>query len=156
MHLIKSLVLAISLGFLGTALAHEDIQQQCADLVLGYAYHRDNFNAEEFSQLFTEDAELTVGGQTWVGREEIRGRIAGLDNGSSIRHLMSTVRIVPVDEDHATGVSYATIYRADAGVSEVSGPLIIGEYHDDFVRGDDGWKIAKRVLHTVYTSASPE
>ena len=149
----KTLALVIWLLTISPAFGHEDIHQQCIDLVLGYAYHRDNFNAEEFSQLFTEDASLTVGGQTWVGREEIRGRIQELRNGSTIRHLMSTMRIVPDGEDRATGVSYVTIYNAPPGVTEVEGFLLIGEYHDEFVRTEEGWKIQTRELRPVYRYA---
>jgi uncharacterized protein (TIGR02246 family) len=128
------------------------VYRACTNLVYGYAYHRDQFNADEFANLFTENASLTVVGQTWVGREDIRQRIEGLKTGSSIRHEMSTIRIVPVDDDHATGVSYATIYSAPAGEYSVSGFVLMGEYHDDFVRTAEGWKISKRVLVQKYTS----
>ena len=64
---------------------------------------------------------------------------------------MSTIHIVPVDSDHATGVSYATIYSAPAGESSVSSFALMGEYHDEFVRTAEGWKISKRVLVQKYT-----
>ena len=54
--------------------ASDDVYWACSNLVTDYAYHRDNFNAKEFSELFTEDASLTVVNQTWVGRSEIEQR----------------------------------------------------------------------------------
>lgn len=133
------------------AQAEEEVYRACENLIVGYAYHRDNFNADDFANLFTADASLTVVGQTWTGQDEIRARIEGLKTGSTIRHEMSTIRIVPIDADHATGVSYATIYSAPEGETSVSGFALMGEYHDDFVRTAEGWRIAKRVLVQKYS-----
>lgn len=131
--------------------ATDDVYWACSNLVTDYAYHRDQFNAKEFAELFTEDASLTVVSQTWVGRADIEQRIEGLKTGSTIRHEMSTIRIVPIDADHATGVSYATIYSAPAGETTVRGFTLMGEYHDEFVRTAQGWKISKRVLVSKYS-----
>lgn len=149
----KNFLLVVTLLFttVSTSFADEEMYRACTNLVYGYAYHRDHFNAEEFADLFTEDASLTVGGQTWVGRADIRQRIEGLKTGSTIRHEMSTIRIVPIDADHATGVSYITIYSAPAGETSVSGFSMMGEYHDEFVRTADGWKISKRILMQKYS-----
>jgi len=151
--MIKKLVLiaAVYLTCISGSFAQTDVYWACSNLVTDYAYHRDQFNAEEFANLFTEDASLTVVSQTWVGRDNIEQRIEGLKTGSTIRHEMSTIRIVPVDENHATGVSYATIYSAPAGETSVSGFALMGEYHDEFVRTAEGWKISKRVLVSKYS-----
>jgi uncharacterized protein (TIGR02246 family) len=145
------LIAAFCLSFSSTGFATEDVYWACSNLVTDYAYHRDQFNAKEFASLFTEDASLTVVNQTWVGREDIEQRIEGLKTGSTIRHEMSTIRIVPIDENNATGVSYATIYSAPLGETSVSGFALMGEYHDEFVRTADGWKISKRVLVQKYS-----
>ena len=128
-----------------------DVYRDCSNLVTDYAYYRDRFDAVGFSNIFTEDASLTVGHQTWVGRDNIRARIEGLDQSGSIRHLMSTIRIEPIDELHAAGVSYATIYTAAAGANSTEGFAVIGEYHDNFVLTDEGWKISKRELKSVFS-----
>lgn len=129
----------------------EDVYRDCINLVTDYAYYRDQYDAASFSSLFTEDASLTVGNQTWHGRDNIRQRIEGLDSSTTIRHLMSTIRIEPVDELHATGVSYATIYTAADGSGTTEGFAIMGEYHDEFVLTEAGWKIQTRVLHPVFS-----
>lgn len=151
--MIKRLMLIAALCFSAstTSFAAEDVYRACSNLVTDYAYHRDQFNAIEFANLFTEDASLTVVNQTWIGRPDIEQRIEELKTGSTIRHEMSTIRIVPVDDDHATGVSYATIYAAPAGETSVSGFALMGEYHDEFVRTAEGWKISKRVLISKYS-----
>ncbi len=151
--MLKKLILTTVFYFsqLTASFAADNVYWACSNLVTDYAYHRDQFNAKEFSELFTEDASLTVVNQTWVGRENIAQRIEGLKTGSTIRHEMSTIRIVPVDENHATGVSYATIYSAPAGETSVSGFALMGEYHDEFVRTAEGWRISKRVLVQKYS-----
>ena len=150
--MIKRTLLLVSLcfAFIPSSFA-EDVYRDCINLVTDYAFHRDRYDAASFSALFAEDASLTVGNQTWEGRDNIRRRIEGLDSSSPIRHLMSTIRIEPIDELHATGVSYATIYTSAAGSTSAEGFAIIGEYHDEFVRTDKGWKIQKRVLHPVFS-----
>lgn len=150
--MLKRLLLIVSLSFgLIPAAYAGDVYRDCINLVTDYAYHRDRFDAAEFSNLFTEDASLSVGNQTWEGRSNIRARIEGLDKSGSIRHLMSTIRIEPIDELHARGVSYATIYTAAAGSNSTEGFAIIGEYHDRFVLTDDGWKISNRELKSVFS-----
>ena len=153
--MIKRLLLIAALMFSTSpaSFGADDVYWACSNLVTDYAYHRDQFNAKEFANLFTEDASLTVVNQTWEGRNEIEKRIEGLKTGSTIRHEMSTIRIVPIDADHATGVSYATIYSAPAGETTVKGFALMGEYHDEFVRTPEGWKFSKRVLFSKYSLA---
>ena len=144
------LFIVLNIGLIPSSQA-SDVYRDCINLVTDYAYYRDRFDAIGFSNLFTEDASLKVGNGTWEGRSNIRARIEGLDSSGSIRHLMSTIRIQPVDALNATGVSYATIYTAAAGSNSTEGFAIIGEYHDSFVLTDDGWKISNRELRSVFS-----
>ena len=66
--------LALLFAFIPAAYA-EDVYRDCSNLVTDYAMYRDRFDAEAFSNLFTEDASLTVLGQTWEGRNSIRERM---------------------------------------------------------------------------------
>lgn len=64
---------------------------------------------------------------------------------------MSSIRINPIDADHATGVSYAVIYSAPSGSHEITGPALIADYIDRYVRTEDGRKIAHRELKTTFS-----
>lgn len=139
----KSLLVAFLLTFTHFSYG-ASIEQECTNLVLDYAYYRDRPEPEAFANVFAEDAVLTVGADSWTGRAAIRERLNGAENGPKYRHLMSTIRIFPVDENHATGVSYVTVYNAPKGATTVEGFAAIGEYHDEFVRTDEGWKIQSR------------
>jgi len=141
------------------------MQRACENLVLDYAYYRDRPDAVELANLFTEDARFFFRGNTFIGREKIRARVAAGADGPTFRHLMSTIKIFPEDADHAHGVSYVTVYTAARASSaefvepEVKAPLPvenfagIGEYHDKFVRTPDGWKISHRSYVPVFVPA---
>ncbi len=136
--------------------ADDAIRAACTELVLNYAFHRDRLQARPFAQLFTTDAQLLVLGATFVGRQAIYQRLADTradDQALSTRHMMSTIRIFAEDNNHATGISYVTLYAAPAakGIpAEVDGFLIVGEYHDNFVRTADGWKIRRREFVPIF------
>ena len=121
-------------------------EDACRQLIMDYAWYRDHPDASAYAALFTEDAELSILGETFKGRGAIAPRLPA-SSGSTV-HLMSTIRITKVNDDSATGVSYVTVYTAPAGAGPhtVSGYAAIGEYHDDFRRTDSGWQIAKRDL----------
>lgn len=48
------------------------LTQDCTNLVLDYAYYKDRPDPENYANIFAEDASLSVGGETWVGRDAIR------------------------------------------------------------------------------------
>ncbi len=127
------------------------IRAACEDLVLDYAYYRDRQDPAEaaagVAAVFSEDATLTVLGQTFVGKNAIYNRLAQQTNPQLTQHLMSTIRIFPVSATTATGVSYATVYVATKPAADgnpAEGFATVGEYHDKFELTDSGWRIAQR------------
>lgn len=124
--------------------------EQCRQRVHDYAYFWDHSDTEGFAELFTEDATLTLAGQTFSGRTAIVERMA--EPGPVMRHLVSTVRVTAAGEGAASGISYVTVHMArpaDEGLPETDGFLLIGEYHDRFEIGPDGCRIAERKLVPV-------
>lgn len=131
------------------------IKLACENLVLDYATHRDQRNSQAFAQLFTDDGTLLLNGETFTGHPALAQRLEGPSSQRS-RHMMSNIRITVQDESHATGVSYALIFIGsakayqDSGPSQISSFTAMGEYHDDFVLTDAGWRIAKRRFVPVF------
>lgn len=144
------LAFGIILLFTAPTLYADDIQDAGAALVISYAQHRDNYDAESFANLFTEDGVLIIGNNRWEGRDAIRARIEALDSRTTIRHHMSSIRITQIDDNHASGVSYAVIYSSPPGSNEISGPALIGDYVDQYVRTEAGWKISHRELKSIF------
>ena len=132
--------------------SHRQIEQACTDLVLDYAYYRDLLAADTVAELFTEDAQMLVLGDEFVGRDAIRARLEAGRTGPLYRHLMSTIRIFVDSADHARGVSYVTVHAAPPGdlPRPLGQPVGVGEYHDEFVRTADGWKIKRREFVPVF------
>lgn len=131
----------------------EAIEAACESLVLDYAYYRDREDlqlaAQGVAAVFTEDATLTVSGQSFTGRQAIHDRIADQTDPPLFAHLMSTIRIFPQSATKATGVSYATVYvapRPAQGSALAEGFAAVGEYHDEFRLTEQGWRIAKRTF----------
>lgn len=129
--------------------ATERIKRACENLVMDYARHRDQAQGAALAQLFTEDAELSVNGETFIGRKALLTRFAAPAT-QRFRHMMSNVHITVTGHKQAIGVSYALIFvgpidkqNPDAPIT-VSNFVAMGEYQDTFVLTDAGWRIASR------------
>ena len=137
------------------------IEQSCERLVLDFAYFSDHRENEALAKLFTPDGTMTrPSGDTLVGRKAILKEYQSRPAGRITRHLCTNIRIVVESEDRARGLTYALVYSALANEPPLQhfGPKVeprqlIGEFEDEFVRTDDGWKIASRrarfVMHTA-------
>ena len=69
--------------------------------------------------------------------------------------MMSTIRITPLSNDRAIGISYVTVYAApgaEGQIQSVAGPTILGNYVDEFERTPEGWRIASRRLDVAFRS----
>jgi hypothetical protein len=153
----RLIAVALLVLLAGCAGHDESIEAACTELVLDYAYHRDRLDPDAVAALFSDDATMSVLGDVYNGRAAIKQRMIDGRGGPVTRHLMSTIRIFPIDRDRATGVSYATVYMAPRNDTDnpltVEGFAGIGEYHDEFVRTAEGWKIKVREFRPVFTYA---
>ena len=129
--------------------ATERIKRACETLVMDYARHRDRAQGAALAQLFTEDAELSVNGETFIGRQALLARFAAPAK-HRFRHMISNVHITVTGHKQAIGVSYALIFvgpidkqNPDAPIT-VSNFVAMGEYQDTFALTDAGWRIASR------------
>ncbi|NKB98174.1 MAG: hypothetical protein GKR90_06720 [Pseudomonadales bacterium] len=130
----------------------------CTKLVTDYAFYRDRPDADAVAILFTADATMDLFGQKFAGREAIRDRIAAGVGGPVYRHFISTINIeVSANGRSAIGVTYVVVYRGDESElpQTLTEPVAIGEYHDQFQRTRDGWKIAARVFVPVFLPVQP-
>ena len=137
--------------------ATERIKRACENLVMDYARHRDQAQGAALAQLITEDAELSVTGETFIGKKALLTRFAAPAT-HRFRHMMSNVHITVTGHKQATGVSYALIFvgpidkqNPDASIT-VSNFVAMGEYQDTFVLTDAGWRIASRRFVPAFLS----
>ena len=69
------------------------------------------------------------------------------------RPFVTSTAFSVIEETHAKGVTYYTLYL-DGGDEDtpypLDGPFVIGEYHENFVATDHGWKIKRREARIIF------
>lgn len=127
-------------------------EHACTGLGHDWARALDFNDQEHFLELFVPDAVLQYDG-VHSGLEAIAAWVGSRPRAERTRHLVSNSWIDLLDADHARGLSYLTLWRADAeglapdAVAGADGPVAVGHSQDRFVRTDDGWRFAARTVH---------
>lgn len=131
------------------------IQQACETVSIQYALYLDAKDWENLPNAFAPDGVWQVLGNTMTGPDEIReywrSRTADWDEFHGRLHQISNQAIEVIDRDHARGTSKVTIYFYDTreGHNASLSPLLIAQNHDEFVRTEDGWKLARRSIERL-------
>ena len=129
-----------------------DIERECVNLMYQYCYYVDHDEAAEIANLFAEDGEWHSPniGVSMVGLDQIRaGFQRRQDNkGRMSRHICTNAMVNVVSETEATGTVYLILYYFDGDPDREYSPpdclQKIGEYQDQFVKTDDGWRFKRR------------
>ena len=166
MRMRKLTVTAVSAALLASASAtfaaldqktSDVIITACERLMADYAVYRDRLDADGWAITFTEDAVLVLGSGTYEGRDAILEYLASRPT-PAVAHLimLTSVKITPIDETGATGVSYAIILNGDRPVGpgnppiQMEGITSVNVYHTEFVLTEDGWRISRMELEPVF------
>ena len=138
--------------------ADEDGVTACERLVADYAYFRDHMDADNFENLFTEDATLGRHTTTYRGRQAMRERIT-LREPTANMTIFTSIRIAAIDERTVGGTLYGTVLSGDRLVLEGDEPLQLGspgtsveysEYRITCKLLEDGWKIADLSMRPMF------
>ena len=126
------------------------IEAACQHLTSSYCHYIDRGEARRVVALFTEDAE-------WAAPEGVfKGHAALLDHfgaredqrGRKSKHICTNFWLEDVSATEASGGVYLTLYRDDGDPererARVDGPVLVGEYQDEYSLTENGWRIAKR------------
>lgn len=123
------------------------------DVIHAYCFHFDRAEAEEVLALFTPDAVVDYGPDVprMTGADTIGPMVAGglADLFAATSHHVSNVTIRFDDPDAAHSLCYLYAwhrYRDGRPDSE-----LWGQYHHEFRRTPDGWKIAHLTLRAAGT-----
>jgi hypothetical protein len=133
------------------------IRAECERLSVAYAVYIDMRRYAEFAALFGETGILAVGGKL-LGQEAIAAAMAQRSDKLRSRHVLTNTLIDVHDAEHASGVTYLTLYRhfgdasLDPGPVSSFSPAAVGHYTDAFVLTSDGWRFAKRELSFAFQS----
>jgi hypothetical protein len=93
-----------------------------------------------------------------MGRHDILSSFEARPSERVGRHLITNIVIDVLDSSTAKGICYAALYSGTAGVMaekfglQAQASQFIGEYEDDFVLTDQGWKFAQRKGRIIFST----
>lgn len=130
------------------------IERACQRLIVSYCLMSDGRQHEALAALWAEDGTWDSAIGPLKGRADVRRYLDGKTVGPVTRHISSNAQIDVIDENHAKGTSYFTVYRADKqaekGPNPLAGPALVGQYFDEYVRTREGWKFAHRRMEFTF------
>jgi len=136
------------------------IERACERLVLDFAHFSDSQDYESLANLFAPNGTMVrPSGDPLIGRAAIIQSYQARPAGRISRHVCTNIRIIVQSPDRAHGLTYAIVYSAKANQSpeahfgvKADPRHLVGEFEDEFVRTQEGWRIASRkarfVMHT--------
>ena len=136
------------------------IERACERLVLDAVDFVDRQDYAAFAALFVADgAMVRPSGDQLVGPAAILKAYTSRPGGRITRHICTNIRITVESQDLARGLTYAVVYGANACDQEdgafgvqAEARHLVGEFEDEFVRTNDGWRLqlrrARFVMHT--------
>ncbi|MFF2850300.1 nuclear transport factor 2 family protein [Streptomyces sp. NPDC058001] len=116
-------------------------------LLFDYAHHLDMNHPEEIAALFTEDCYVAYGPDFGAeGRAAYRETLGGIGSFfAATSHHVSNI-VVDFGPDLATATVRSVLYAWHRYVKDRPDGHFFGQYHDELVRTDDGWRFARREL----------
>ncbi|HVN02397.1 MAG TPA: nuclear transport factor 2 family protein [Caulobacteraceae bacterium] len=141
-----------------SVLQRVEIREACERLALDYSFLADAGRLDEWAQLFAEDGELILFGQTHRGPAAIRAAVGAGRGASALTvHAITNHRIDVLGEEAAEATAYIVVFsgeRKDGGPAAVAkiAPVMVGTYHDAYKRTPTGWKFARRAFEPLITT----
>lgn len=134
-------------------------------LVEDYARFADRIDNDALAALFTPDGVLRIFERgiaepvrERVGRGEIAEAIKGLSRYEVTMHLVANHYVI-LDGDRASGETYCRachIRPVEGGGPDARENYVMNiRYLDEYVRLDEGWRIATRELQVEFTEVFP-
>jgi hypothetical protein len=130
-----------------------DVESACQHLITAFAHHLDHRRFREVAALFAEDGVWRRRGESMRGPAQIRAFLEQRAPTVVERHVMTGTLVEQLSDTTCAATSYVTILRTDhAGddVPTIRGPVMFGEFHDEFRLTDDGWRFSYRSSKAVF------
>lgn len=121
-------------------------EHACQRLCVLFHLNVDVYDHQGIERLFCEDAIWHHKSGVLNGRAKIASYLASKSTYPVVRHLVSNVLINVVDEKHANGTAYVTVFYAEPTEDPplLQAPIVMVTYHDTFICTSDGWRFASR------------
>lgn len=142
-----------------TELERMQIEWECGRLIKAYCNLVDARDYDAFIDLFAEDAKWeTQSGGAMQGHSEFRAYLERRSTTSLVRHVSTNAMVEVIDDTHARGQSYVTLFRdvdhKGTGTSAKMTPALVAEYHDMYIRKDGLWLFESRVTKVAFSTST--
>jgi len=137
------------------------IAWQCQQLALRFIAASDRQDWEAMCGLLTEDAIFarpTDPDNALHGREAIRAAFESRPADRVTRHFCTNHVVTVRSPTEASGTLYALLYTGDAASRAsqgfvADGRQLVGEFDDEYLLTDAGWRLASRRGRIVFATA---
>lgn len=130
-------------------------RQAIVDLTVAYTYALDTKSWDDLDRVFAPDATAHLT-EDLADRDAIKARIRrALDHLDVSQHMVSNHEI-RIEGDHATCRCYLQAQHVRQAAAGSPNFIVAGRYEDRLVRTSEGWRIAHRVLHVMWTEGNPQ
>jgi ketosteroid isomerase-like protein len=128
------------------------MDDECAirRLMAHYCHLVDDGAFDELLQLWADDAQLVLRGETATGPAAIAAVISGLQTPERRGIHVGANAIIDVEGDTARALSDFVFMRREG----TPDPIVkfVGRYADQFVRTREGWRFRRREIHFRFGS----
>lgn len=143
-----------------TPVERQMIEWECRQLALRFTALSDRQEWQAACALLTEDAIFarpTDPDNPLVGRTAIQAAFEARPSTRITRHICTNLVTTARSETQVFGQLYALLYTGDKNddgdaVMVADDKQLIGEFEDDYVRTEHGWRIAKRVGRIIFST----
>ena len=129
-----------------------DDDEAIRSLVIAYAEHLDAGDLDGVAALFDQgEFRSTRRGEALVGREAVRAMYAPVivyDDGTPrTKHVLGNIQVDVASPDSSEATARCTFTVLQAVPDGSLRAILVGRYHDRFVRSDGAWHFAARTVH---------
>jgi hypothetical protein len=135
------------------------IARTCENLILDIAWLTDHGPHSQIANLYARSGSFDKDGEVITGKAALEEMYKKRPASLFTRHVMSNIRVTVLSETEALATSYGTVFRYRSNDNAapippviISGPEIIAEYRDTFIKESEVWKISYRSLKTIIQS----
>ena len=133
-----------------------ECQWACQSLFLRFMQCLDASEAEAVGSMVSPDVVWVRQGQRLVGVAAICRVFGERPPDRMIRHHLSNIVITLEGRDKARSKAYYAVYAHEGLVRPrlISGPERVGDYHAEYVRTDQGWRISHLRAERLFTASN--
>jgi uncharacterized protein (TIGR02246 family) len=109
-----------------------------------YSAAANRLDAKAMAAVYAEDGEIDAQGNLFKGRQEIERVFAETMGTMQVMNQICSAGVIEVTGDLATAHWSIAEFAKRRNLDKLE--LFIGDYQDELIRTDEGWRFAKRVL----------